>query len=265
LHFLLKFLFSRHSRSRNRLLSHLVSPLVAFASYRERRLNGRSVAGGLFGASLQRYIRSRQVAGERGHERSRSLEYITQYEYPRTERSNNNGILVRAPSKYARRASFYMSIDVLAKQRTSICLCSSSAGDGEDDDDGDEEEDATRNANVHRPRRDIGVESSTTECNEPPTLPPSPLSSTAMTATALALFYSRATPLAHLLREFLAFAIGRRTIASSRSNASRWERSPVSPGDAFYSSFDRCDRRPGAAHHCPQGHWRTTANLVCAF
>jgi hypothetical protein len=102
--------------------------------------------GGLSGASLQHHIRSGQVAGERGHERSRSLEYVTQYEYPRTERSNNNGILVCAPCrKYARRASFYM-IDVLARQRTSIRLSSSSAGNSDDDDDG------TTNANVHRPR-----------------------------------------------------------------------------------------------------------------
>lgn len=150
------------------------------------RLIGRSLEG-----SLQR---SRQVAGEGGHERSRALLHnVAAFE--ETDECDEG----------MRRPLAFYSIDVLAERSTRAPRLFPSQGY-------DEEEDA-RNANVHRPRRDIGVESSTTERNGPPTYL---LSST---TTAARRSHSLLSATAHLLRahESGALTIGRRTAASRRA------------------------------------------------
>jgi hypothetical protein len=83
--------------------------------------------------------------------------------------------------------------------------------------------------------------------------------------TALALFYSRATLLAHLLREFLAHsrlvgALSRHHGATHLAESAHRESRFTPPLTAAITDLVR-----HSASLSAQGHRRTTANLVCAL
>lgn len=160
-------LFTERFLSDYRSQSFFSSPLLAATSHALRRMQTDPRDQSISRNSLQRRPRSRQVADEWGHVRSRARRgrYTTRSPFSKTfslEWKNDREILFAKN----RRGDAFKTQSTSSRSRERLVFFFSSAARPTT------KRKTRGTANVHRPRRGIGVESSTTERSGATYLPP---------------------------------------------------------------------------------------------